>query len=118
MQYMILIYGDESAWASMPPEQAQASFAAFMAYNQELAASRAMRGGLMLKPSGTATTLRAHNGQIVTTDGPFAEAREQLSGYYLIEVDSLDEALAWAAKCPAVWGGSIEVRPAAFAPGA
>lgn len=70
-----------------------------------------MLAGSELKPITTATTVRVKNGKTFTTDGSFAETKEQLGGYYLIDVPALDDALAWAAKCPGSWGGSIEVRP-------
>ncbi len=77
----------------------------------ELMASGAMRGGSELAPVSTATTVRVRNGKALNTDGPFVETKEQLGGYCIVEVPSLDEALKWAAKCPGAWHGSIEVRP-------
>jgi len=70
-----------------------------------------MRGGSELKPIATATTVRVKNGKTTLTDGPYAETKEQLGGYFVIDVPTLDEALAWAAKCPDAWHGSVEVRP-------
>lgn len=115
-QYMILIYGSESAWSQLPAEVAQKSFQAFMAYNKELAESGVLRSGGQLQSTNTSTTVRMREGKLATTDGPFAETKEQLGGYYVIDVDSLDDALRWASKCPAAQGGSIEVRPMAFVP--
>ena len=111
MQYMLLIYSDDKAWANLPKEEMGSMYQAYMNFTKEIVASGAMRGGSELKPITTATTVRVRNGKTVNTDGPFAETKEQLGGYYLIEVPSLDEALKWAAKCPGSWGGSIEVRP-------
>lgn len=110
MKYMMLLYGDEAAYASMSEAEQKEAFNAFMEYNRALAESGVLREGAELQPSMTARTLRMRDGSVVTTDGPFAEAREQMGGYYVLEVPSLDEALAWAAKCPAIYGGAIEVR--------
>ncbi|MFN0086245.1 MAG: YciI family protein [Blastocatellia bacterium] len=111
MQYMILIYADELAWQKMPQDELQTAYAAYMAYSQELVDAGVMRGGSELSPSSSATTLSLRNGEVVTTDGPYAETKEQLGGYYLIEVANLDDALAWARKCPGLQGGHLEVRP-------
>lgn len=110
MQYMILIYDDEKAWAGMTEEQMNAGFAEYMTYSKEMALAGVMKGGASLHPTMTATTVRIRNGKTTTTDGPFAETKEQLGGYYLIDVPNLDEAIKWAAKCPASKSGSIEVR--------
>ena len=111
MQYMLLIYGDEKAWDQMTEAKMQEMYAAYGTYTQELMASGALRGGSELHPVATATTVRLRNGKTQTTDGPFAETKEQLGGYYLIDVESLDEAIKWAAKIPSAAWGSIEVRP-------
>ena len=111
MQYMLLIYGNEQEWANLPQDQLQKMYAAYGAFTQELIASGAMLGGSELSPITTATTVRVRNGQVLTTDGPFAETKEQLGGYYLIDVPNLDEAIKWAAKIPSALGGSIEIRP-------
>ncbi len=111
MKYIILIYGSEAAWTSLTPEQAQDVYAAHMKYGHDMAAAGVLRGGAELKPSTMATTLRLRQGKLLTTDGPFAETKEQLGGYYIIEVDNLEKALHWAAQCPGVEHGSIEVRP-------
>ena len=79
-------------------------------------AAGVLHGGAELKPTTTATTVRVTNGKTVTTDGPFAETKEQLGGYYSIDVPNLDEAVKWAARCPAAQGGSIEVRPVGLTP--
>ena len=111
MHYLILIYGDEKVWNSMPPEEAQKEFAAYGAYTHELIAAGVSRGGAALAPVGTATTVQVAGGKTTTTDGPFAETKEQLGGYYHIEVADLDAALKWAAKCPGARHGCVEVRP-------
>ncbi|MBC8165894.1 MAG: YciI family protein [Bryobacteraceae bacterium] len=110
MEYMILIYADESRWAEMTPEQGQLMYADYMQYSRELAEAGVMKSGSELKPTSTAKSLRTKNGSVVTTDGPFAETREQLGGYYLVDVPNQESALAWAAKCPGVRTGSVEVR--------
>jgi len=99
MQYALLIYDNEKAWASMTEEERNAIY------------GEHYLGGNPLQPVHTATTLRHRNGKLSTTDGPFAETKEQLGGYYIVESDTVDEALGWAAKIPGAKYGSIEVRP-------
>jgi hypothetical protein len=114
MNYMILIYGDETGFAAMAKDPAamQAMYAAYGRYGADLREAGVLRGGAELKPTHSATTVRVRNGKPVSTDGPFAETREQLGGYYLIDVADLDQAVQWAARCPSAQaGGSIEVRP-------
>jgi hypothetical protein len=86
-------------------------FADYMQYSKDLAAAGCLRGGAALQPIATATTVRVRGGKTATTDGPFAETKEQLGGYYIIDVANLDDAIKWAAKCPGAPTGSIEVRP-------
>ncbi len=111
MRYLILIYGSEQHWSALPPEAVSAYMRQFESYTQEMIDSGVMRGGEELQPSFTATTVRMRDGVAYNTDGPFAETKEQLGGFYHIEVESLDDALRWAAKCPGAPLGSIEVRP-------
>ena len=111
MRYLILIYGNEQHWTSMTPEATAAVLDEYNAFTQQLLDAGALRGGDELQPSFTATTIRKRDGQLQTTDGPFAETKEQLGGYYIVETDTLDEAIALASKCPAVSHGSVEVRP-------
>ena len=111
MEYMILIYGDESAFGRIKEADLKAMYAEYGTYTQELMKAGVMRAGSELKPASTATTVRLRGGKIVTTDGPFAETKEQLGGYYLIDVPNLDAAVKWAGKCPGAKVGSIEVRP-------
>ena len=111
MQYMILIYSDEKAWAGMPEAEMHAAFAEYMNYSVEMGAAKVSLGGASLQPVATATTVRVSNGKTVTTDGPFAETKEQLGGYYIIDVPNLDDAIKWAAKCPGAAHGCVEVRP-------
>ena len=112
MQYMLLIYGNEKAGMNMSPEEQEASMGEWFGYTEELQASGAMAAGDALQPTTTATTVSQPNGDdALITDGPFAETREQLGGYYLLNVADLDEAIAWAKKCPGARYGKIELRP-------
>jgi hypothetical protein len=113
---MILIYADERAWAKLDEKQLKAAYGEYMDYTQELIKAGVMRGGSELKPVSTATTVRVRGGKVLTTDGPFAETKEQLGGYYMVDVPNLDEAVKWAAKCPGAKHGSCEVRPLNPAP--
>ena len=109
MQYMLLIYEDEGAYAE--PEAFEAVLNAHNAYAGELAQAGVIRGGAGLKGRESATTLRRTAGAHTVHDGPFAETREQLGGYYLIDVPDLDAAMAWARKLPMAGDGAVEVRP-------
>jgi len=111
MQYMLMIYGDERAAESMPREQTTEIVNAYMAYSQALRDANVWVASNRLKPSSAATAVRIANGQTKLLDGPFAETKEQLGGYYLIDVPDLDAALSWAARCPAARFGTVEVRP-------
>ncbi|MBI3244852.1 MAG: YciI family protein [Chloroflexi bacterium] len=111
MQYLILIYSDEKADASATKEEMDAWMGEYWAYTEAIQKSGAYKGGEALQPTATATTVRVKDGKKVTTHGPFAETKEQLGGYYLIDCKNLDEAIDWAAKCPGARVGSIEVRP-------
>ena len=111
MQYMLLIYGNENGWEDMGEAERGEIFQAYMTYTEDLQKSGAMVAGDALQPTQTATTVRVKNDETITTDGPFAETKEQLGGYYLINADSLDDAIEWAAKIPGARHGSIEVRP-------
>jgi len=108
-EYLLLIYGDPSD--APGPDEAEAQMGRWFAYTQELADSGAMRGGNALEPIETATTVQVRDGETILTDGPFAETKEILGGYYLIDVPDLDAALGWAAKMPNITYGKVEVRP-------
>jgi hypothetical protein len=110
MQYLLTLYSDESGWEKMTPEQQQQGVAAYGAYTQALSAAGVLKGSNRLRPSSTATTLRTTNNKTQVLDGPFIDSKEQLGGYYLIEVPDLDAALSWAGKCPGVGHGVVEVR--------
>jgi hypothetical protein len=111
MQYMLLIYGQELAAESMPREQMTEVVNAYMAYTQALRDAKVMLGSNRLRPTSAATTVRTVGGETNVLDGPFAETKEQLGGYYLIDVPDLDAALSWAKQCPAARYGTVEVRP-------
>jgi hypothetical protein len=111
MRYMLLIYGDERAWANASPEDQKAGFDAYDAYTKWLAEKGWMQGGDPLTSTDQATTVRVQGTETVTTDGPFAETKEQLGGYYILECENLDQAIEAAVRCPGARNGSMEVRP-------
>lgn len=111
MKYLILIYSDEKADASATKEEMDAWMGEYWAYTEAMTKAGVNQGGEALHPTSAATTVRVRDGKTVTTHGPFAETKEQLGGYYLIESPNLDEAIEWAAKCPGARVGSIELRP-------
>ena len=107
MRYLLLIYTDESAYAAI----AEAEMPRWGEYTSAITESGASSGGEALQPTSTATTVRDDGGKPIVTDGPFAETKEQLGGFYLLDVENLDAAIEWAHKCPAAKYGSIELRP-------
>jgi hypothetical protein len=111
MQYMLLIYGDEAGMQERSQTDIQQVIAAYMAYGEALKQSGVLVGSNRLRPIASATTVRVANGKSQVLNGPYAETREQLGGYYLIDVPDLDDALSWAARCPGAAYGTIEVRP-------
>jgi hypothetical protein len=111
MQYLLLIYANESQWNTMTPDQGAKMMAEFGAFTQSIIDSKNYVGGNRLHDIAKATTVRVRDGKTLVTDGPFAETKEQLGGYYLIEAPDLDEATAIAARIPGARLGSIEVRP-------
>lgn len=110
-QYMLLIYGAESAWADLTPDQLSAEMGAYFAYTEEMAKAGVFVAGDELHPVSTAKTLSISGGKQKVVDGPFAETKEALGGYYIVNVESQEDAVAWAAKCPGARYGRIEVRP-------
>jgi hypothetical protein len=111
MQYLMLIYEAEQNWSKLTPPEAGAILGQYVALTQDLTQSGQYKGGNPLEPTRTATTVRTRDGKTQTTDGPFAETREQLGGYFLIDANDLDEAIGIAARIPASASGSIEIRP-------
>jgi hypothetical protein len=111
MKYLLTIYGDESARENISPEDGKAVMDAYFAFSREVDEAGAMLGGEGLQPTSSATTVRVRDGERTITDGPFAETKEQLGGFYLLECKDLDEAIEWAAKIPGAQSGSVEVRP-------
>ena len=111
MKYLLTIYADESRFAHMTPEESGQLMAAYGEFGREAESAGAFLAGNGLQPTATATTVRVRDGETLLTDGPFAETREQLAGYYLLECRDLDEAARWAAKIPDAANGAIEVRP-------
>jgi hypothetical protein len=111
MRYILLINENESDWLAMTPEEQGAVFGEYMRFTESIKASGQYVAGSPLEPSTTATTVRVRGGKVQTTDGPFAETREQLGGFYIVEAANLDEAIALAARIPTARVGAIEVRP-------
>ena len=111
MQYMLLIYERESDQSGRGETESKTIFQEYMTFTKDIVTSGHLRAGDALQPVATATTIRVRDGKTLTTDGPFAETREQLGGYYLVEANNLDEAIAIAARIPSARYGSIEVRP-------
>ncbi|MFZ4663745.1 MAG: YciI family protein [Caldilineaceae bacterium] len=111
MKYMFLIYTPESNETQMTPAEQEAMLAEYFAFTQEAMAQNIFVAGDELKPTTAATTLRLRGNQFATTDGPFAETKEHLGGFYILECQNMEEAVGWAAKIPAAQHGSIEVRP-------
>jgi hypothetical protein len=111
MQYLCLIYDNESAGARMTKEEGQAIMGEYFGFTEDIKKSGHYVGGNPLQPTKTASTVRVRQGKISTTDGPFAETKEQLAGFYLVEARDLNDAIQIAAKIPPAREGSIEVRP-------
>jgi len=111
MKYLCLIYENEKNWETMPKEEADAVMGEYFTFTDGLRSSGRYVAGEALQPTPTATTVRVRGGKISTTDGPFAETKEQLGGFYLVEAKDLNEAIQIAAQIPSARYGSIEVRP-------
>jgi hypothetical protein len=111
MQYLLLIYGNEKRWEAMPQSEHDKVLQEYMDYSKSIAQSGHMRGGNELDSIAKAKTVKVRDGKQLVTDGPFAETKEQLGGYYLIEAKDVNEALALAARIPSARWGSVEVRP-------
>lgn len=111
MRYLALIHSDEAAWGALADEERSAIRARYRAFAEESRAAGKLVEGYELEPTGTATTVRVVDGETVVTDGPFAELREQIAGYFVLDCESLDEAVALAARIPGAEHGAVEVRP-------
>lgn len=111
MQYLLMLYADETGWSKMTKAQQEQGYAAYMAYTEALKKAGAWVGSNRLQPVSAATTVRVADGKSQVLDGPYIESKEQLGGYYLIDVPDLDSALSWAARCPGATHGTVEVRP-------
>ncbi len=111
MTYLLMLYSEESGWNKMTPAEQEQGMASYKAYTEALKQAGALAGSNRLQPSSTATTVRLTNGKSQVLDGPYAESKEQLGGYYLIDVPDLDAAISWASRCPGASHGTIEVRP-------
>ena len=111
MQYMALIYGDQTMWASFSDEERSAAYALYNAFGREAEAAGVLAGGAELAPTTDATTVRVRADETLVTDGPYAEVKEALGGYYVLECGSMDEAIDWASRIPGAEHGAVEVRP-------
>jgi hypothetical protein len=111
MDYMLLIHADPAGFAALGDTERGAALAAYAAYTEALTKAGLIRGSNRLRPADSSTTVRVRGGKTEVLDGPFIETREQLGGYFLIDVPDLDAALGWAARCPGASHGSVEVRP-------
>ena len=111
MQYLFLLYANEGGWNKMTKAEQEQGAAAYAAYTQALRKEGVLQGSNRLQPVASATTVRIANGKSQVLDGPYADSKEQLGGYYLIDVPDLDAALSWAARCPGAGHGVVEVRP-------
>jgi hypothetical protein len=108
---MALIYADETAWESFSDDEREAGYAQYREFARDAQEAGVLAGGDELGPTRDATTVRVRNGETLVTDGPYAELKEALGGYFLFECESTDEALDWAARIPAAEHGAVEVRP-------
>jgi hypothetical protein len=111
MQYLLMLYADEAGWSNMTKDQQQQGIAAYTAYTEALKKAGVWKGSNRLQPINAATTVRVANGKSQVLDGPYIESKEQIGGYYLIDVPDLDAAMSWAARCPGASHGVVEVRP-------
>jgi hypothetical protein len=111
MKYMLLLFASEAAQQAASKADTDEMHAAYGAYTQAMIKAGVMGGGERLKPSTSATTVRISGGKTKVVNGPYAESKEQLGGYYIVEALDLDAALSWAARCPAASHGAVEVRP-------
>ena len=111
MRYLLMICIDETTMSAVSDEEAATSMAEYAAFGDEMGKRGVLQGGERLRPTSDATTVQVREGEVLTLDGPFAETKEQMGGYYVVECANLDEAIEVAAKIPGARFGSIEVRP-------
>jgi hypothetical protein len=111
MQYMLLIHANEADFAALPKDQVERALGAYTAYTEALKKAGVLVESNRLQPTAAATTVRVADGKTQVLDGPYAEAKEQLGGHYLIEAPDLDAAISWAARCPGASHGTMEIRP-------
>ena len=111
MKYLLMVYGNEQAMTGLSKETMEQAMAAYGAYGDALRKAGVLTGSNRLRPTKSASTVRVSDGKTHVLDGPYAETKEQLGGYFLIDVPDLDAALSWAARCPGASHGAVEVRP-------
>ena len=111
MQFLLMLYSNEAGWFNMTQAQQEQGMAAYQAFTEALTEAGVLRGKNRLQPVSSATTVRVADGKPQVLDGPYADSKEQLGGYYLIDVPDLDAAISWAARCPGASHGIVEVRP-------
>ena len=111
MECILIVYVNEAGWPKLTKAEQEQGIAAYVAYTEALKKAGVFKGQNRLQPSSTATTLRVANGKSQVLDGPYADSKEQLGGYFIIEVPDLDAAISWAARCPGASHGVVEVRP-------
>ena len=111
MEYLLMLYAEEAGWSNLTKAQQQEGVAAYAAYTEALKKAGIYKGSNRLQPVSSATTVRVTNGKSQVLDGPYVESKEQIGGFYLIDVPDLDSAISWAARCPGASHGVVEVRP-------
>jgi hypothetical protein len=112
VEFLALVYGDPDSWESLSEDEQSAAYEGYVAVSRDAQAAGALVDASELESTSAATSVRVRNGDALVTDGPYAEVKESLGGYYLLSCDTIDDAVAWAAKIPAAWtGGAIEIRP-------
>jgi hypothetical protein len=111
MQYLLMIYSNEAGWSKMSKAEQEKGMAAYTAYTEALTKAGVLKGSNRLQPISSATTVRIADGKSQVLDGPYVDSKEQLGGYFLIDVPNLDAAISWAARCPGASHGVVEVRP-------
>jgi hypothetical protein len=117
MQYLLMLYSTEGGYSELTRAEQEQAMAAYGAYMEALSKSGCLVGSNRLQPTSTATTVRVQNGKSQVLDGPFVDSKEQIGGYFLIDVPGLDAAISWAARCPGASHGTVEVRPIWSMPG-